>query len=373
MAGMRPKVLLSLLGVAVLSSLATLGVSSMLGTATNVPIVTAQSSNSVPITSSTIPDMVAQTNPAVVQINAVQTTTVQQPVFSFGFGGSPTVPQTQNSPVLGSGFLISSNGEIVTNDHVVNNAHNITVNVLGYATPFKAQVVGTDYNLDLALLKITAPKPLPYLTFADPSSIEIGQFVVAIGMPYGLSHTVTSGVVSALGRPLQIGNRSYRDLLQTDAAINPGNSGGPLLNLQGQVVGVNTAVNTQGQGIGFAIPDSTVTQALPYLQQGKTPPEPWLGVAVEDVATAQYLPQGYTGSEGVLVDQVVKGSPAAKAGLVAGDVILAINGQATPTTDNLIEDEYTMKVGQTVTLKVWHQGSIETVQLVMGTMPSQGG
>ncbi len=370
MASMRSKVLLSVLGVAVLSSLATLGVTSVLGTATHVPIVTAQSSQSVPITTSTIPDMVAQTNPAVVQINAVQTTTVQQSIF--GFGG-PTVPQTQSSGVIGSGFIISSNGDIITNDHVVNNAHDITVTVLGYSTPFKAQVVGTDYNLDLALLKISAPKPLPYLTFADPSSIEIGQFVVAIGMPYGLSHTVTSGVVSALGRPLQIGSRSYRDLLQTDAAINPGNSGGPLLNLQGQVVAVNTAVNTQGQGIGFAIPESTVTQALPYLEQGKAEPEPWLGIGVEDVATAQYLPQGYTGSTGVLVDQVISGGPAAKAGIQAGDVILAINGQATPTTDSLIEDEYNTKVGQTVTLKVWHQGSIETVQVVMGNMPANGG
>ncbi len=366
---MRPKVLLSVLGVAVLSSLATLGVSSMLGTATHVPIVTAQSSNSVPITTSTIPDMVAQTNPAVVQINAIQTQTVQQPVFSFG---GPTVPQTQSSSVLGSGFLISSTGDIVTNDHVVNNAHDITVTVLGYTTPFKAQVVGTDYNLDLALLKIDAPKPLPYLTFANSSSIQIGQFVVAIGMPYGLSHTVTSGVVSALGRPLQIGSRSYRDLLQTDAAINPGNSGGPLLNLQGQVVAVNTAVNTQGQGLGFAIPVSTVTQALPYLEQGKAEPEPWLGIAVEDVATAQYLPQGYTAANGVLVDQVVSGGPAAKAGLQAGDVILAFNGQPTPTTDDLIEDEYTTKVGQTVTLKVWQQGTVETVRVVLGNMPNQG-
>ncbi len=364
---MRPKVLLSVLGVAVLSSLATLGVSSVLGTATHVPIVTAQSSDSVPITTSTIPDMVAQTNPAVVQINAIQTQTVQQPIFGFG-----TAPQSGSSSVLGSGFLISSSGDIVTNDHVVNNAHDITVSVLGYSTPFKAQVVGTDYNLDLALLKITAPKPLPYLTFANSSGIQIGQFVVAIGMPYGLSHTVTSGVVSALGRPLQIGNRSYRDLLQTDAAINPGNSGGPLLNLQGQVVGVNTAVSTQGQGIGFAIPVNTVTQALPYLEQGKAEPEPWLGVAVEDVATAQYIPQGFTGNSGVLVDQVVSGSPAAKAGMQAGDVIEAFNGQPTPTTDNLIEDEYTTKVGQTVTLKLWHQGSTETLRVVMGNMPNQG-
>ncbi len=368
MASMRPKVLLSVLGVALLSSLATLGVSSVLGTPTHVPIVTAQSSQSVPITTSTIPDMVAQTNPAVVQINAIQTQTVQQS-FGFGFG---TAPQTESSSVLGSGFIISSSGDIVTNDHVVNNAHDITVTVLGYSTPFKATVVGTDYNLDLALLKISAPKPLPYLTFANPSGIQIGQFVVAIGMPYGLSHTVTSGVVSALGRPLQIGNRSYRDLLQTDAAINPGNSGGPLLNLQGQVVGVNTAVNTQGQGIGFAIPVNTVTQALPYLEQGKSEPEPWLGVAVEDVATAQYIPQGFTGGSGVLIDQVVSGGPAAKAGIQAGDVIEAFNGQPTPTTDNLIEDEYSVKVGQTVTLKLWHQGSIETIQVKMGNMPNQG-
>ena len=357
---MRPKILLSVAAVAVVSSLATLGATSLFGTATKVPVVTAQSTASMPLTSSTVPDMVARTNPAVVQITGTQSQTVQ----TF-FGPS----MTQTSTVIGSGFVITANGEIVTNDHVVDGVKNLKVTVLGYAAPFSAQVVGTDYNLDLALLKISAPKSLPYLTFADASSIQIGQYAVAIGMPYGLSHSVTMGVVSALGRPLVIENRNYRNLLQTDAAINPGNSGGPLLNVQGQVIGVNTAVSTQGQGIGFAIPSDTVTQAIPYLEKGQTPPEPYLGVSIEDVSGAQYVPQGYTSQNGVLVDSVASGSPAAKAGIKAGDVILAFNGQTTDTADELIQDEYTTKVGQTVTLEIWRGGSTQNIQVTLGNMP----
>jgi S1-C subfamily serine protease len=275
--------------------------------------------------------------------------------------------------VLGSGFIISSNGEIVTNDHVINDGKDITVNVIGYAQPFKATVLGTDYNLDLAVLKIDAPKALPYLTFAPKNSTQIGEWVVAIGMPYGFSHSVTAGIVSAFGRPLEIGTRTYRNLLQTDTAINSGNSGGPLLNLQGQVVGVNTAVDTEGEGIGFAIPSETVTQALPYLLQNKVPPVGWLGVGVEDVASAQYVPEGYTSQNGVLVDSVVSGGPCAKAGVKAGDVILAFNGKATNTSDDLIEDEYGMAVGQKITLKVWRNGSVLTIPVVMGQMPAGSG
>ncbi|MDA8344805.1 MAG: trypsin-like peptidase domain-containing protein [Thermaerobacter sp.] len=367
---MHRKIIVPLVVVAVMSSLATVAATSIIGNGTPAPVVSAQSVQPQPITTATVPDMVARVNSAVVQINATQTQQV-----SSGFSGFPgfSAPTTQNVGVLGSGFLVTSTGEIVTNDHVVNGAHNIEVTVLGYNNPFPAKVIGSDYNLDLAVLQIQAPKPLPYLTFADSAGTVIGEPVVAIGMPYGLSHTVTTGVVSALGRPLTIGNRTYRNLLQTDAAINPGNSGGPLLNYQGQVLGVNTAVSTQGQGIGFAIPTSTVTQALPALAKGQTPPEPWMGLSITDIQGAQQVPQGYTSQDGVLVEQVVSGGPAAKAGIQPGDVILSFNGQPTQTADQLIEDEVTTQVGQKVTLTVWRNGTTITVNIVLGKMPATGG
>ncbi len=362
---MQVKTIVPFAVVAVLTSLATVAASSILSNgAPTTPVVVAQSAQPQVITTSTVPDMVAKVNPAVVQINATQTQTVQN------FFGQT---QSQSVGMLGSGFLISSSGLIVTNDHVINNGHNIEVTVLGYANPFPAKVVGADYNLDLALLQIQAPKPLPYLTFASTSSTVIGEPVVAIGMPYGLSHTVTAGVVSQLGRPLQIQSRMYRTLLQTDAAINPGNSGGPLLNYEGQVVGVNTAVSTQGQGIGFAIPSTEVTQALPYLQKGQSMPESWIGVSIVDIQSAPQVPQGYTAQDGVLVEQVISGSPAAKAGLQVGDVILAFNGKPTPTSNDLIADEVNAQVGQKVALTIWRNGSTFTVNVVLGAMPAHGG
>lgn len=360
--------LLPYISVAVLSSLATIGGSSAITSFARPHVAYAQSSQPVVITSATIPQMVASANPAVVQINATQQQTVQVGSI-FGSGGGSV---TQNVGVLGSGFIVSSTGEIVTNDHVINNAHNIRVTVLGYKQTFPVKVLGTDYNLDLAVLKISAPKPLPYLTLANPSGLQIGQWVVAIGMPYGLSHTVTAGVVSALGRPLSIGSRTYRNLLQTDAAINPGNSGGPLLDLNGHVVGVNTAVSTQGYGIGFAIPVQTVASAIPYLVNGQTPPEPWLGLGINDVSQYAGSIPGYSSQNGVLVVQVIKNGPAAKAGIRQGDIILDFNGQPTNTADQLIEDEYSTHVGQQVSLIIWRNGKTIHVSITLGTMPSGG-
>lgn len=363
------KSLLPFVFVAVLSSLATIGVSSAITSLATPHVAYAKSSQTLSITSETIPQMVASTNPAVVQINATQAQTVQ---VGSPFGGSGGGSVTQNVGVLGSGFIISSSGEIVTNDHVINNAHNIRVSVLGYKQTFPVKVLGTDYNLDLAVLKISTPKPLPYLRFANPKNLQIGQWVVAIGMPYGLSHTVTAGVVSALGRPLSIGSRTYRNLLQTDAAINPGNSGGPLLDLSGNVVGVNTAVSTQGYGIGFAIPVQTVASAISYLVRGQTPPEPWLGLGINDVSQYSGSIPGYTSQNGVLVVQVMKNGPSANAGIRQGDIILDFNGQPTDTSDQLIEDEYSTHVGQKVTLTIWRSGKTSRVTVTLGTMPSGG-
>ena len=203
-----------------------------------------------------IADMVEQVGPAVVMIN---TTVVQNarnrsflddPFFRYFFGDRiPSVPSEQRTQGLGSGFITSADGYILTNEHVVEGADEVKVTVSGYDDPFVAEVVGTDRELDLAVLKINAPKKLPTVKMGNSDTTRVGEWVVAIGNPYGLDHTVTVGVVSAKGRPVPVENRIYKNLLQTDTAINPGNSGGPLLNLKGEVIGINTAVNAAGQGL----------------------------------------------------------------------------------------------------------------------------
>jgi S1-C subfamily serine protease len=219
--------------------------------------------------SETVADIVSSAGPAVVKIDTVTTSSVQidpffnDPFFRQFFGGPFNKPQPREEHGLGTGFIISSDGYILTNDHVINGADKITVTVQGYKNPLQASVIGADYDLDLAVLKVQA-KNLPSLKLGDSNKIRVGNWVIAIGNPYGLDHTVTVGVISAKGRPVTVENRNYKNLLQTDASINPGNSGGPLLNLAGEVIGINTAV-AQAQGIGFAIPSKTANDVIQQL------------------------------------------------------------------------------------------------------------
>lgn len=322
------------------------------GSKLTAPAITA----SVPLTSNTIPDMVNKADGAVVEITATVQSQGQSP-----FGG-PSVSQS-----LGSGFFISPTGELVTNDHVIQGATNVMVQIPGHGQLYPAQIVGHDYNMDLALLKVNVSFPVPYLSFADPSSILVGQYAIAIGNPDGLNQTVTLGIISAEGRPITIGNRQYVNLLQTDAAINPGNSGGPLLNIEGQVVGVDTAVQTGAQGVGFAIPSSQVTRAVPYLQQGQTVPQAWIGVSIQDLN-----PQ--TGSDpanlyGAQIVQLVPGGPAAQAGLKPGDVVTQFNGTAVMGSTDLLNAILSTKPGTNVTLTIWRNGAYQNVTVTLGTKP----
>lgn len=198
----------------------------------------------LPIAPNTISNVVQRVSPAVVKIIASRD----------GVGSQ-----------VGTGFFFRPSGELLTNDHVISNATGIAVYVTGYAKPFRGRVIGTNARSDLAVLRISVPRPVATIAMGSSADTPVGAWAIAIGNPYDLSHTVTVGVVSAKGRPLTIGSRTYSNLLQTSAAINPGNSGGPLLNLAGQVIGVNTAVSAQGQGIGFAIPVSAVKSALPQM------------------------------------------------------------------------------------------------------------
>lgn len=325
----------------------------------------------------TIADIVAEAGPAVVKIDTL--TPVRNPHFDPFFNdpffreffGKIMPEKREYRPGLGSGFLISSDGYILTNEHVIDGASEIKVTVLGFPEPFKARVVGADYDLDLAVLKIDAPRKLPYLKLGDSERLRVGEWVIAIGNPYGLDHTVTVGVISAKGRPIDIEDRHYKNLLQTDASINPGNSGGPLLNLKGEVIGINTAVNAQAQGIGFAIPSNTVKEVLDDLVKKGKVVRPWLGVQVQQVDKnwADYLKLPV--AEGALVVGVVPGSPADRAGITRGDVILEIGGRKIKTPEDLVTAIKEQKVGAIVELLLWREGKLVRVRVVINEKPAR--
>ncbi|MEW6424389.1 MAG: trypsin-like peptidase domain-containing protein [Bacillota bacterium] len=325
----------------------------------------------------TVANIVNQAGPAVVKIDTVTTQGggvdpfFNDPFFRQFFGnpfGFRVTPREEHG--LGSGFIISEDGYVLTNEHVINGATRITVTIQGFAEPLPAQVVGADYDLDLAVLKVDAGRALPVLKLGDSDKIKVGNWVIAIGNPFGLDHTVTVGVISAKGRPVQVENRSYKNLLQTDASINPGNSGGPLLNLAGEVVGINTAV-AQAQGIGFAIPAGTVKEVLDELINKGKVIRPWLGVQLhplnEDLA--RYL--GLKSTEGALVVGVVQGSPAERAGLEQGDVIVQWDGKKVASVDDLIELIRQTGIGQKVVAVLYRGGRLLSVSIVVTEKPGQ--
>jgi serine protease Do len=335
----------------------------------------ASAPSTLPIGANTIANVAERASRSVVKVTATLTVQQQSPAtqfFSSIFGGSPfpNTPVYQTETSLGSGFIFNSQGYILTNDHVIQGGKNIQVTVMGYKKPFPARVIGSDYATDLAVLKISAPAPLPALPLGNANATPVGAWVVAIGNPYGLSDTVTEGVISAKGRPLTIGQRQYRNLLQTSAAINPGNSGGPLLNLAGQVVGINTAVASQAQGIGFAIPTSTVNQILPQLMKDGRVIRPWLGlfIAPDSPSLAQqyHLPT----ATGVVVADVVPKGPSAASGLKPGDVITAVNGTSVSSVAQLKSLIARDKPGDTVTLTVSLPKQVKTVRVTLGMEPN---
>ena len=321
--------------------------------------------------SDVIADVVSAASPAVVKISTRTTSYLSDPFFNDPFFrqffGLPSRPRVQEG--LGSGFIISPDGYILTNEHVIDGAEEIGVTVVGLDKELKAAVVGADYDLDLALLKVDAGRELPYLTLGDSDRVRVGNWVIAIGNPYGLDHTVTTGVISAKGRPITVGDRRYENLLQTDASINPGNSGGPLLNLNGEVIGINTAINAQAQGIGFAIPTSTVQHVLEELKSGSGGARPWIGVQVRSVdqEAARYL--GLARAEGALVVGVVAGSPADWAGLKQGDVIVEFNGTRITNADELVAAIKSCQVGSSVRALIIRQRQEIALKVAIGNKP----
>jgi serine protease Do len=270
-------------------------------------------------------------------------------------------PRKQHS--LGSGFILSSDGYVVTNNHVIAKADEVSVKLYKGEKDIPATVVGRDPATDLALLKIDVDRDLPVLEFAEAEP-AVGEWVVAIGNPFGLGHTVTAGIISAKGR--FIGAGPFDDFLQTDASINPGNSGGPLLDMDGKVVGVNTAIVAAGQGIGFAIPANMAQNIIKQLKEHKKVSRGWLGVTIQDVTEDDAKALGLPEAKGALVASVVPDDPAAKAGLQATDVILEVNGEPVEDSSDLLRTIAGLKPGDKVKLKIWRGGETMTRTAQLG-------
>ena len=309
------------------------------------------------MTSDTVRNIAEQCGDAVVRIATEVTRTASNPFYNDPFFreffGSPQ-PRTETG--LGSGFLFRDDGYILTNNHVVEGADTISVYLTSSEEPYEATVIGREAGLDLAVIKIEG-EGFPYLLLGDSDQASVGDWVVAIGNPYGLDHTVTVGVISAKGRPLTIEKTAYQNLLQTDAAINPGNSGGPMLNLRGEVIGINTAINASAQGIGFAIPSSTVLDVLGELENGIERVRPWIGINMQQMSSDMLQYFNIEGMQtGVIVNNVVEGAPADKAGIRRGDVLLEVDGQKVTDTAQVRGIILSHKVGDVVMIKVFRDG-----------------
>jgi serine protease Do len=280
--------------------------------------------------------------------------------FDRFFGDMPRKEFKQRS--LGSGFIISNDGYIFTNNHVVEQADKILVKISD-GKEYEAKVIGTDANTDLALIKIKPDSSLAVAEIGDSEKVRVGEWVIAIGNPFGLDATVTAGIVSAKGRV--IGAGPFDNFIQTDASINPGNSGGPLFSMDGKVIGINTAIVAQGQGIGFAIPINMAKSILADLKTKGKVTRGWLGISVQDISDDMAKNLNHKNKSGALVSDVFKGDPADKAGIKVGDIITEINGKPLKDTHELLLTIATLKVGQNMNVKAIRDGKEMTFQVTV--------
>ncbi|MFD2117658.1 trypsin-like peptidase domain-containing protein [Paenibacillus yanchengensis] len=339
---------------------------------------------------SNISQLFQQSSPAVVKIETFEQRQAQRrgaslfddPFFRQFFGDNYVIPEEteQGGRVqtgIGTGFIFESDGYILTNQHVVGESSEILVTIQGHEEPLKAKLLGASYELDLAVIKVEGAEAnsFPTLPLGSSDDIGIGDWVVAIGNPYGFDHTTTVGVISAKERPIDIadpqGDRHYKHLLQTDASINPGNSGGPLLNLAGEVVGINTAVSAQAQGIGFAIPTSTVQNVLADLKAGNEiakEPAPFVGIQGETVNEEIVQQFGLKNVTGSIIVNVIYNSPAYKAGLKQYDIITSVNGTSYKTYPELQKAITELQVGEVAKFEIIRQGEVEVIEVEIGDM-----
>jgi serine protease Do len=309
---------------------------------------------------------VRKASPAVVNISSAYEARARANPFA-GFGNplfdeffrdffDPRFEQRQQQTSLGSGVIIDGDrGLILTNAHVIQRSGTITVALMD-RREYEARIVGADPDSDLAVLKIDSKEKMPSIAMGESDDLMIGETVIAIGNPFGFSNTVTTGVVSALHRSIRGDDRVYQDFIQIDASINPGNSGGPLLNINGELVGVNTAIYAKAQGIGFAIPISKAKKIVADLiQYGEVKPA-WIGIVAQelDEKLAQYLK--YPGKKGVMIKSVEPDSPARQAGLREGDVLLAVGAKTIANLDDYLAATKTATAGETIETRVWRSG-----------------
>ena len=284
----------------------------------------------------------------------------------FGpFTQQPGRPRTKRS--LGTGFIISADGYIVTNNHVVEGADTVYVNLEGTKGKdhsMVAQVIGTDEETDLALLKVAAPSALPFVEFGDSDALEVGEWLLAIGNPFGLGHTVTAGILSAKGRNIQSG--PFDNFLQTDASINPGNSGGPLIDKNGRVIGINTAIIASGQGIGFAIPSNMASRVIEQLKSDKRVSRGWLGVTIQDLDMNTAKALGLKDEKGALIGSTTQGDPADAAGMRAGDVIIKVGDTDIADTAQLTRTVAAITPGTNVKVVVMRDGKPLELTVLLG-------
>lgn len=343
-----------------------------------------------PLTLTTFRDIAKRVSPGVVNITSSREVKVgrsrdlkdffgddmMERFFGRPQGQGPQAPQRETQRDLGSGFVIDKSGYILTNRHVIDDADKIQVNFAD-GKSYDAKLVGKDARTDVALLKIEPRQTLTVLPLGDSAAEDIGEWVMAIGNPFGLSGTVTVGVVSFKGRPLTLGPQGTNvDMIQTDASINPGNSGGPLLNTRGEVIGINTLIITQGAmqsaGVGFAVPINVAKDILTQLREKGKVTRGWLGVSVqainEDLAKTLKMPE----NKGAFVLDVTANSPAAQAGVKPEDVILAVDSQKIADSAELTKIVSAKTPGTAVKLEILRGGSTMNVSITLGTFPENG-
>ena len=324
-------------------------------------------------------DLAEKLMPSVVNISTTQTVKTTQNAFPFQFPpGSPfgemfkdfERPTERKASSLGSGFIIKENGIVITNNHVIASAEDILVRV--GEKEFKAEVVGADPYMDIAVLKMDTKDKFTTVKFGDSDNARVGDWAVAIGNPFGLGGTVTAGIISARNRDINL--TRYDDFIQTDASINQGNSGGPLFNLKGEVIGINTAIIAPGQsgsiGIGFAIPANAASNVIDQLIEFGETKRGWLGVRIQEVTKEIAEVEKLKKPAGALVASVGQNSPADKAGIKAGDIILEFDGKKIDTMRTLPKVVANTKVGKSVELKIWRNKKSINKKLVLGRLES---
>lgn len=330
-----------------------------------------------------ITQVAKQAIPAVVHVEVTQKSESINPLLPFEsdpflrrYFNVPKMPKKFKKEVkgIGTGILVDSAGNILTNSHVAESATKIMV-VLADGRQFSAKLIGTDPKTDLAVIKIADKAPFPFLKFGDSDKVEVGEWVVTIGHPRGLDQTVTTGIISAKNRRSIADPSSYQDFLQTDAAINPGNSGGPLLNLAGEVIGVNSAIASASggfEGIGFAIPSKMAQHIMNALMKYGKVERGWLGVSVQDLSYEQAKSLGLATNKGALIAEVMKNSPAQKAGILVGDVVLEYRGAAVVDSSELRNNVAVTPVGEAVKIKIWRKGKKMNLTARIGNLETAG-